>query len=148
MEAHFSSIGISHTIFMMYKLSMVMKCLCSIMKLRLLHKVACRLNIHDEKMDLWCQMKRTWFQAQIKQDIAISTQFEHERHCTHKRGSYNIITKESHPKAYISQSYQEHSYTSHEQHKQSHNLISSLSWWTRHMRGAHLYGIWYNCSLW
>jgi hypothetical protein len=52
MEAHFSSIGISHTIFMMYKLSMVMKCLCGIMKLRLLHKVACRLNIHDEKMDL------------------------------------------------------------------------------------------------
>jgi hypothetical protein len=38
-------------------------------------------------------MKRTWFQAQIKQDITISTQFEHERHSTHKRGSYNIFTK-------------------------------------------------------
>jgi hypothetical protein len=32
-------------------------------------------------------MKRTWFQAQIKHDIAISAQFEHERHSTHKRGS-------------------------------------------------------------
>jgi hypothetical protein len=40
-------------------------------------------------------MKRTWFQAQIKQEIAISTQFEHERHSTHKRGSYNILQKEA-----------------------------------------------------
>jgi hypothetical protein len=38
-------------------------------------------------------MKRTWFQAQIKQDIALSTQFEHERHSTHKRGSYSILYK-------------------------------------------------------
>jgi hypothetical protein len=38
-------------------------------------------------------MKRTWFQAQIKKDIAISTQCEHERHSTHKRGSYSIFTK-------------------------------------------------------
>jgi hypothetical protein len=38
-------------------------------------------------------MKRTWFQAQIKQDIAISIQFEHERHSTHKWGSYSILYK-------------------------------------------------------
>jgi hypothetical protein len=38
-------------------------------------------------------MKRTWFQAQTKQDIAISTKNEHERHSTHKRGSYNIFIK-------------------------------------------------------
>jgi hypothetical protein len=93
-------------------------------------------------------MKRIWSQAQIKQDISISTQFEHERHSTHKRGSYSIFTKGSHSQAYISQSYQEHSYTSHEQHKQSHNLTSSISWWSKHMREAHLYGIWYKCSLW
>jgi hypothetical protein len=99
-------------------------------------------------MDLWSQMKRTWFQAQIKQDIAISTQIEHARHSTHDRGSYSIFTKRSHPQAYISQSYQEHSYTSHEHHKQSHNLISSISWWAKHMREAHLYGICYKCSLW
>jgi hypothetical protein len=92
-------------------------------------------------------MKWTWFQAQIKQDVAISTQFEHKRHSTHKRGLYTIFTKESHPQAYISQSYQKHSYSSHEHHKQSHNLISSISWWSKHMREAHLYGIWYKCSL-
>jgi hypothetical protein len=61
-------------------------------------------------------MKRTWFQAQIKQDIAISAQFENERHSTHKRGSYNIFTKEGHPQAYTFQSYQEQNYTSHEHH--------------------------------
>jgi hypothetical protein len=93
-------------------------------------------------------MKRTWFQAQIKQDIAISTQIEHERHSTHKRGSYSIFTKRSHSQAYISQIYQEHSYTSHEHHKQSHNLISRISWWAKHMRVAHLYDICYKCSLW
>jgi hypothetical protein len=38
-------------------------------------------------------MKRTWFQAQIKQDIAISTQNEHERYSTHKSDSYSIFTK-------------------------------------------------------
>jgi hypothetical protein len=76
------------------------------------------------------------------------TQIEHERHSTHKRGSYSIFTKEGHPQAYISQGYQEHSYTSHEHHKQSHNLISSISWWSKHMREAHLYGICYKCSLW
>jgi hypothetical protein len=93
-------------------------------------------------------MKRTWFQAQIKQDIAISTQFELGRHSPHKRGSYSIFTKESHPQAYTSQSYQEHRYTSHEHHKQIHNLVSSISWWSKHTREAHLYGIWYKCSLW
>jgi hypothetical protein len=93
-------------------------------------------------------MKRTWFQAQIKQDIAISTQIENERNSTHKRGSYSIFTKRSHPQAYMSQSYQEHSYTSHEHHKQTHNLISNISWWSKHMREAHLDGIWYKCSLW
>jgi sensor histidine kinase YesM len=82
-------------------------------------------------------MKTIWFQAQLKQDITISTQIEHESHSTHKRGSYSIFTKRSYPLAYISQSYQEHSYTSHEHHKQSHNLIL-----------AHLYGICYKCSLW
>jgi hypothetical protein len=62
-------------------------------------------------------MKRTWFQAQIKQDIAISAQFEHERHSTHKRGScIASFTKESHPQEYTSQSYQERKYTSHEHH--------------------------------
>jgi 4'-phosphopantetheinyl transferase EntD len=39
-------------------------------------------------------MKRTWFQAKIKQDIAISTQIEHERHSTHKRGI--LLTREDH----------------------------------------------------
>jgi hypothetical protein len=93
-------------------------------------------------------MKRTWFQAQIKQGIAISTQCEHERHSTHKRGSNSIFTKGSYPKAYTSRSYQEHSYISHEHHKQGHNLISSISWWAMHMREAHLYYICYKCSLW
>jgi hypothetical protein len=93
-------------------------------------------------------MKRTWFQAQIKQDIAIGTQIKRGRHSTDKRGLYSIFIKRSHPQAYISQSYQEHSYTSHEHHKQSHNLISSISWWAKHMREAHLYGICYKCSLW
>jgi hypothetical protein len=99
-------------------------------------------------MDHWPQIKRTWFQAQSKKDITISAQFEHGRHSTHKRGSYCIFTKRSHPQAYISQSYQEHSYTSHDLHKKSHNLISNISWWSKHMREAHLYGIWYKCSLW
>jgi hypothetical protein len=93
-------------------------------------------------------MKRTWFQAQIQQDIAINTQNKHEWHSTHKRGSYSIFTKESHPQAYISQSYQEHSYTSHEHHKQGHNLISIISWWAKHIREAHLHDICYTCSLW
>jgi hypothetical protein len=93
-------------------------------------------------------MKRTWIQTQFKQDIAISTQFEHERHSTHRRGSYSIFTKGSHPQAYISQNYQEHSYACHEHHKQSHKLIFSISWWSKQMREAHLYGIWYKCSLW
>jgi hypothetical protein len=93
-------------------------------------------------------MKRTWLKTQMKQDISISSQCEHERHSTHKRESYSIFTKESHPQAYISQSYQEHRYTSHEHQKQDHNLISSISWWAKHMRGAHLYDICYKCSLW
>jgi hypothetical protein len=59
-----------------------------------------------------------------------------------------FLQKERHPQTYISQSYKEHSYTSHEHHKQSHNLISSISWWSKHTREAHLYGIWYKCSLW
>jgi hypothetical protein len=99
-------------------------------------------------MDLWSQMKRTWFQAQIKQGIALSTQCEHERHSTHKRGSNRIFTKESYPQAYISRSYQEHSYISREHHEQGHNIISSISWWAKHMREAHLYGICYKCCLW
>jgi hypothetical protein len=37
--------------------------------------------------------EKTWFQAQIKQDIAISAQFEHERHLTHKRGSLAFLQK-------------------------------------------------------
>jgi hypothetical protein len=37
--------------------------------------------------------EKTWFQARIKQDIAISTQNKHERHSTHKRDSYGIFTK-------------------------------------------------------
>jgi ArsR family metal-binding transcriptional regulator len=47
MEANLSSIGISHTKFMIYKLRMVMKCLCGKKKLRLLHRIACRLKIHN-----------------------------------------------------------------------------------------------------
>jgi hypothetical protein len=124
-----------------------MKCLCGKKKLRLLHNVACRLNIHDDKW-IFDPKWKTLFQAQIKQDIAINTQIEHERRSTHKRGSYSIFTKRSHSQAYISQSYQEHSYTSYEHHKHSHNLISSISWWAKHMREAHLYGICYKCSLW
>jgi hypothetical protein len=47
-------------------------------------------------------MKRTWFQAQIKQDIAISTQFEHERHSTHKRDHIAFLQKEAiHKHIYI-----------------------------------------------
>jgi hypothetical protein len=99
-------------------------------------------------MDLWSQMKRAWFQAQIKQDIAISTQLEHERHSTHKRGLYSKFIKRSHSQEYTSQSYQEHSYTSHEHHKQSHNFIYSISWWAKHMIEAHHYDICYKCSLW
>jgi hypothetical protein len=82
-----------------------MKCFCGKKKLRLLHKVACRLNIHDDKWVFEPQMKRTWFQAQIKQDIVISAQFEHEMHSTHKRGSCiaflqkKAIHKHIHPKA-------------------------------------------------
>jgi hypothetical protein len=49
MEEKFSSIVIAHIIFMIYKLSMVHECLCGKKKLKLLHKVACRLNIHDDK---------------------------------------------------------------------------------------------------
>jgi hypothetical protein len=49
MEAKFSSIGISHTIFMIYKLDMVHEVPLWQKKLRLLHKVACRLNIHADK---------------------------------------------------------------------------------------------------
>jgi hypothetical protein len=59
-----------------------------------------------------------------------------------------FLQKRGHPQAYISQSYHEHSYTSHEHHKKSHNLISSISWWAKHMKEAHLYGTWYKCSLW
>jgi hypothetical protein len=65
-----------------------------------------------------------------------------------QQGSYSIFTKERHPQAYTSQHYQEHSHTSHEHHMQCHNLISSISWRAKHMREAHLYGIWYKCSLW
>jgi hypothetical protein len=100
-------------------------------------------------MDLWSQTIRTWLQAQIKQDIAISTQNEHERHSTRKRNSYSIFTKRKPSTSiYISQSYQEHSYTFRKHHKQSHNLISNISWWAKHMREAHLYDICYKCSLW
>jgi hypothetical protein len=49
MEENFSSIGISHTKFMIYKISMVNEVPLWQKKLRLLHKVACRLNIHDDK---------------------------------------------------------------------------------------------------
>jgi hypothetical protein len=59
-----------------------------------------------------------------------------------------LLQNESHPQECISQSYQEHSYTSHEHHKKSHNLISIISWWAKHMREAHLYDICYKCSLW
>jgi hypothetical protein len=106
---------------------------------RLLHKVACRLNIHDDKWIFDPKWKE--HQAQIKQDIAISTQNEQERHSTHKRGSYSIFMKRRHPQAYISQIYQEHRSTSYEHHKQSHNLVSSISWWQKHMSEAHLYGV-------
>jgi hypothetical protein len=92
---------------MIYKLRMVMKCLCSKKKLRLLHRIACRLKIHNINGSL-IPNDKNWFQAQIMQDIAIRTQFEHERHSTHKRVQYNIFTKERHPQAYTSQNYQEH----------------------------------------
>jgi hypothetical protein len=48
-ETYFSSIGISHTKFMICKLSMVHEMPLRKKKLRLPHKVACRLNIHDDK---------------------------------------------------------------------------------------------------
>jgi hypothetical protein len=43
-------------------------------------------------------MKRTWFQAQIKQDIAISIQFEHERHSTHREDHIAFLQKEANHK--------------------------------------------------
>jgi hypothetical protein len=49
MEAKFSSIGISHTKYLIFKLNMVHEVHLRKKKLRLLHKVACRLNIHDDK---------------------------------------------------------------------------------------------------
>jgi hypothetical protein len=49
MEANFSNIGISHTIFMIYKLDVVHEVPLWQKMLRLLHKVACRPNIHDDK---------------------------------------------------------------------------------------------------
>jgi hypothetical protein len=61
-------------------------------------------------------MKKTWFQAQIKQDTAISAQFEHEAFNSQEWIMYSIFTKEIHSQAYTSQSYQEHSYTLHEHH--------------------------------
>jgi hypothetical protein len=125
-----------------------MKCLCGKKKLGLLHKVASRLTIHDGKWIFDPKWKEHDSKHKIKQDLAISTQNQHERHSTHKRGSYSIFTKRRHPQAYISQSYQEHRYNSHEHHKQSHNLISSISWWAKHMREDHLYGICYKCSIW
>jgi hypothetical protein len=70
-----------------------MKCLCGKKKLRLLHKVACRINIHDEKWVFDLQWKKHDIQAQIKQDIAIWAQFEHEMHSTRKRDSYVAFSK-------------------------------------------------------
>jgi hypothetical protein len=49
MEENLSIIGISHSIFMIYKLNMVHEVPLRQKKLSLLHKVACRLNIHDDK---------------------------------------------------------------------------------------------------
>jgi ABC-type uncharacterized transport system substrate-binding protein len=72
-------------------------------------------------------MKRTWFQAQINQDIAISTLIEHESILAKREDRIAFLQKEGIHK-HISQSYQEHSHTSYERHKQSHNLISSISW--------------------
>jgi hypothetical protein len=40
-------------------------------------------------------MKRTWFQAQIKQDIAISTQIEHERHLLTRKDHITFLQKEA-----------------------------------------------------
>jgi hypothetical protein len=39
-------------------------------------------------------MKRTWFQVQIKQDIAISIQFEHERHSITREDHIAFLQKE------------------------------------------------------
>jgi hypothetical protein len=49
MEENFSNIGLSHTIFMIHKLDMVHEVPLRQKKLRLLHKVACRLNIHGDR---------------------------------------------------------------------------------------------------
>jgi hypothetical protein len=46
-----------------------------------------------------------------------------------RKDNIAFLQTESRPQAYIAQSYQEYSYTSHEHHKQGHNLISSMSWW-------------------
>jgi hypothetical protein len=88
-----------------------MKCLCDKKKIKLLHKVACRLNIHDHKWVFDPKSKEHGSKQKFKQDIAISAQFEHDRHSTHERGSYRIFTK-----LYTYQSYQEHNYSSHEHH--------------------------------
>jgi hypothetical protein len=66
----------------------------------LLHKVACRLNIHDYKWVFDPTWKEHDTQAQIKYDIAIQAQIEHERHSTHKRGSY-IAFSQNKPSTYI-----------------------------------------------
>jgi hypothetical protein len=57
-------------------------------------------------------MKGTWFQAQIKQDIAISTQFNMRGILLTRENHIAFLQKEGHPQSYISQNYQEHSYTS------------------------------------
>jgi hypothetical protein len=45
--------------------------------------------------------ERNMFPTQIKQDIAISAQFEHGRHSTHKRGSYTFYKRRQSTNIYI-----------------------------------------------
>jgi hypothetical protein len=53
------------------------------------------LNIHDDKWVFDPKWKEHDTQAQIKQDIAIWAQNEHERYSTHKRGSYVAFSQKS-----------------------------------------------------
>jgi hypothetical protein len=67
-------------------------------------------------------------QAQIKQDIAINTKMTMRGILLIREDHIAFLQKECHSRGCISQSYQEHSYASHEHHKQNHNLISSIPW--------------------
>jgi hypothetical protein len=104
-------------------------------KIMLLHKITCRLNIHDENRVFVPEWKEHDTQAQIKQDIVISARNEHARDSTHKRRSNLAFSQNiaiSH--VYTSKAYQENSYTSLELTSMiisSHPTYHSDQWYER-----------------